>query len=187
MRKAKLSGLTRLEIIFCFPDSNDYCFGLPFMKHHFLASRDLTWGDQIMNDPEIHDFIHSEIDFFRKANAFTSLRRNILVVGKTRVWIEVASTCHPNHFIGTKRVLHLKPGMEDKASLKCLRDFLFRYSTPGAKIFAYFITAILFRLTLFAHLTSIRAVALRCQSARSQHVTASGCHHKLRFRSLNTR
>jgi hypothetical protein len=35
MRKAKLSGLTRLEVSFRFPDSDDYCFGLPFMKHNF--------------------------------------------------------------------------------------------------------------------------------------------------------
>jgi hypothetical protein len=28
-------GMTRLEISYCFGKTNDYIFGLPFMKHNF--------------------------------------------------------------------------------------------------------------------------------------------------------
>ena len=44
---------------------------------------------------------------------FSKPKDNILIIGRTRVWMVNAATCHPDHFIGTERKVALKPSCKD--------------------------------------------------------------------------
>ena len=91
----------------------------------------------VMNDHEVLKLVYKEIDLLDLTRVFAFLPINFLVIGRTRVWMILMSTCHPNHFVGTMRVHHLRPTLGDRATWSKLHDFIFRFSTPGATIVTF--------------------------------------------------
>ena len=56
IRKAKSSGITRVEVSFCFDDSLDYTFGQPYMNNLFHINAKKLMDllvDQVINDHTI--------------------------------------------------------------------------------------------------------------------------------------
>lgn len=92
---------------------------------------------EVLNNRGIVELVSYNLDLLKLFVSISTLDSNLLVIGRTRVWMIIMSTCHRDHFIGTERVLHLKPRLRDLANWTRLHDFVFRYSTPGARIHAY--------------------------------------------------
>jgi hypothetical protein len=112
VRAAKNHGITRVEVSFYFDDSDEYRFGQPFMNNMFHSNASILLKritTKVINEPTIHDQVCRRLDIFKLLHAFQTLKTNVLVIGRSYVWLLACGTCHPQHFVGTQRSLVLKP------------------------------------------------------------------------------
>jgi len=112
------------------------------MKHNFHHEASNLLNQivaNVLNDREVLRNVYKEIDIFQLTHALANIPNNLLVIGRVRVWLIVASTCHKHHFVGTMRKIKVKPSLCDKQSSAALHDFVYRFSTPGSTIFTYWL------------------------------------------------
>ena len=91
----------------------------------------------MLNDPEVLNEVYKEVDTSLLIESLGNVSTNILAIGRTKVWLINAATCHRGHFIGTELSIELKPPLRDHAKWKKLRDFIYRFVTPGATVYAF--------------------------------------------------
>ena len=110
------------------------------MTNHFLpCAKNIVSriASDVLNAQHVLPLIYKEIDIHDLTHEFSKVRHNLLVIGRTRVYLINATTCHPDHFIGTYREISLKPGLRDVSKWARLHDFVLRFATPGSLITTY--------------------------------------------------
>ena len=135
-----MKGMTRLEVSFNFDKFSDRSFGSTYMTNHFFnVANHIIYrlSVSILNNKNVLPLAYKEIDIHQLTHAFSKIEHNLLVIGRTRVQIINASTCHPDHFIGTHRAIHLKPTLRDSTKWTKLHDFILRFATPGSLIHVF--------------------------------------------------
>lgn len=143
IRQAKFNGLTRLEVSFRFDDSNSYRFGGPYMEknfHRFANSFLKRIQTEVLNHSELLPLVFKDLDLLWLIHALATVPINVLIIGRTRVWLVNTATCHENHYIGTQRMIRLKPTLRDRTAWTALRDFVCRFSAPGSKLKVYLLS-----------------------------------------------
>lgn len=97
--------MTRIEVSFRFDNTDTLPFGMSYMKHTFFeaATNLLASILGVLSDVEVRKQVYKEVSLLELTHIFAELPRNLLLIGRTRIWMVVASTCHSEHYIGTMR------------------------------------------------------------------------------------
>jgi len=112
------------------------------MTGHFHSEATVLLNEivnHVLNDQEVLKNVYKNIDLYQLTHALSNIPHNVLVIGRTTVWLILAKTCHKNHFVGTVRNIRLKPNLQDKLALTRLHDFVYRFATPGSTIATYWL------------------------------------------------
>ena len=89
---------------------------------------------EILNREEIFHLVYKSISIPLMLYNLGRVNHNSLVIGKDHCWLAVAKTCHPNHFVGTERMISQKAKGYDHTRWYRIHDLLLRHATPGATV-----------------------------------------------------
>ena len=117
-------------------------------------------GREILNREEIFNLVYKSVSIPLMLYNLGRVGHNSLVIGKDHCWLAVAKTCHPNHFVGTEKMISLKAKNNDYTRWCRIQDLLLRHATPGATVGIHLLNP---------HVPQIEPVAMVVKAKASQY------------------